>query len=155
MAYISVTYSFSNGAGNTIDATKENQNFTDIVNGLSDGTKSVSVDDVSAGGDLAVTGKCKLGGAEALRIWTYTDTVSAAEETAGEIDITVSAVTKTNVRSMTSVVYATPGSVEATTDIAYAFYSRPELTTTTNVNVSFGASVAEDDVISITIIEAI
>lgn len=41
MAAITVTYTFSNGT--TADATQVNTNFTDILNGLSDGTKDISI----------------------------------------------------------------------------------------------------------------
>jgi hypothetical protein len=46
MANISVTYTFVNGA--TSDAPSVNQNFTDIINGTSDGTKAITVDSVTA-----------------------------------------------------------------------------------------------------------
>ena len=52
MAYPSVTYTFANGAGNLIDATEVNQNFTDIINGISDGTKDIQVAKVVAKGDV-------------------------------------------------------------------------------------------------------
>ncbi len=41
MAFPSVTYTFSNST--TADATQVNQNFTDLINGLSDTTKSISI----------------------------------------------------------------------------------------------------------------
>ena len=54
MAYTSVTWSFSN---NTVtDATKVNTNFTDIVNGLSDGTKDINVSAGTFAGAVAVAG---------------------------------------------------------------------------------------------------
>ena len=56
MAAPSVTYTFTNGAGNTIDATQVNANFTDITNGFSDTTKDFSMNDGTLGGDLTVTG---------------------------------------------------------------------------------------------------
>jgi hypothetical protein len=61
MAAISVTYSYTNGT--TLDADQINQNFTDIINGTSDGTKDFSVNALngnvtlgnSSGDDLTVT----------------------------------------------------------------------------------------------------
>jgi hypothetical protein len=43
MAYPSVTYSFINGATNVIDANEINQNFSDLVTGLSAGTKNIKI----------------------------------------------------------------------------------------------------------------
>lgn len=43
MAYPSVTYTFTNGVGNKADASQVNQNFTDIINGVSDGTKAINI----------------------------------------------------------------------------------------------------------------
>lgn len=54
MANISVTYTFSNGT--TADATQVNQNFTDIINGLSDGTKDLSISALTVGGNFSFTG---------------------------------------------------------------------------------------------------
>lgn len=62
MPYISVTYSFTNGSGNIIDADEVNQNFTDIVNGTSDGNSDIRVNNVTALGTLAVTGASTLTG---------------------------------------------------------------------------------------------
>ena len=42
MAYITITNIFDNGT--SADAIQVNTNFTDIVNGLSDGTKSINMD---------------------------------------------------------------------------------------------------------------
>lgn len=46
MAAVTVTYSFINGQ--TSDGTQVNQNFTDILNGLSDGTKTLTVSAIAA-----------------------------------------------------------------------------------------------------------
>jgi len=58
MAYASVTWSLSNGT--VTDATKVNTNFTDIVNGLSDGSKSLNMDSAVFAGTLAVAGNFTL-----------------------------------------------------------------------------------------------
>ena len=47
MAYPSLTYTFTNGSGNIIDAGQVNTNFTDIINGISDGTKDLNVSDIT------------------------------------------------------------------------------------------------------------
>lgn len=59
MAYTSVTYSFSNST--TSDATQVSQNFTDIINGISDGTKDINVNALTAAGAAALNGNVSLG----------------------------------------------------------------------------------------------
>ena len=59
MAYTSVTYTFSNST--TADATQVNQNFTDLINGLSDGTKDLSVSALTAAGTSTLNGNVNLG----------------------------------------------------------------------------------------------
>lgn len=59
MANPSVTYTFSNGT--TADATQVNQNFTDLINGLTDGTKSLTVDAITAAGAVSFQGNVTLG----------------------------------------------------------------------------------------------
>ena len=54
MAAPSVTYSFTNGT--TADATQVNQNFTDLINGLSDGTKDLSILNIVIAGKATITG---------------------------------------------------------------------------------------------------
>lgn len=61
MANIAVTYSFSNGT--TADATQVNENFTNIINGLSDGTKDISVSAITAAGTATFNGAVVLGNA--------------------------------------------------------------------------------------------
>lgn len=61
MANISVTYTFSNGT--VADATEVNQNFTDVINGLSDGTKDISVAAITAAGTATFNGAVNLGNA--------------------------------------------------------------------------------------------
>lgn len=53
MAYISVTNQFVNGT--VANATDVNQNFTDIVNGLKDGTKDLNIAALNVGGTLTAT----------------------------------------------------------------------------------------------------
>lgn len=59
MAYTTVTYTFSNST--TADATHVNQNFTDLINGLSDGTKDLSVAALTAAGTATLNGNVNLG----------------------------------------------------------------------------------------------
>ena len=61
MAYTSVTYTFSNST--TADATQVNQNFTDLINGLSDGTKDINVNAATLAGNLTVNGSTTIGNA--------------------------------------------------------------------------------------------
>lgn len=61
MANISVTYSFTNGT--TADASQVNQNFTDIINGTSDGTKDFSISALTVAGTATLNGNINLGNA--------------------------------------------------------------------------------------------
>lgn len=61
MAAISVTNTFTNGTA--ADATEVNQNFTDLVNGLGDGTKDITVSAVTANGAATLNGAVTLGNA--------------------------------------------------------------------------------------------
>jgi hypothetical protein len=61
MAYPSVTYTFTNGT--TASATEVNQNFTDLINGLSDGTKDLSISALTVAGTASLNGAVNLGNA--------------------------------------------------------------------------------------------
>jgi len=61
MAYPTVTYTFSNST--TADATQVNQNFTDLINGLSDGTKDLSISALTVAGTATLNGAVNLGNA--------------------------------------------------------------------------------------------
>jgi hypothetical protein len=61
MASISVSNTFSNGT--TADASQINTNFTDIINGTSDGTKDFSISALTVGGTLTANGNVNLGNA--------------------------------------------------------------------------------------------
>jgi hypothetical protein len=61
MANISVTNTFANAT--TADATQVNQNFSDIINGTSDGTKDFSISALTVGGTLTANGNVNLGNA--------------------------------------------------------------------------------------------
>jgi predicted nucleic acid-binding Zn ribbon protein len=55
----SVTYTFSNST--TADATQVNQNFTDIINGLTDGTKDLSISALTCAGTATLNGNVAIG----------------------------------------------------------------------------------------------
>lgn len=61
MASPSVTYTFANST--TADATQVNQNFTDLINGLSDGTKDLSISALTCAGAATLNGHVNLGNA--------------------------------------------------------------------------------------------
>lgn len=61
MAAPSVTYTFSNST--TADATQVNQNFTDIINGISDGTKDLSISALTCAGNVNLNANVTLGNA--------------------------------------------------------------------------------------------
>jgi hypothetical protein len=61
MANPAVTYTFTNGS--VADASQVNQNFTDIINGLTDGTKSLNIDAITAAGKATLNGAVDLGNA--------------------------------------------------------------------------------------------
>lgn len=75
MAAIAITYTFTNAT--TADATAVNQNFTDIINGLSDATKDISVNAVTAAGNLTVSGNTVLGNASSDDV-TITGSLAAS-----------------------------------------------------------------------------
>ncbi len=66
MAFPSVTYTFTNGS--TADASQVNQNFTDIINGISDTTKDMSVSALTAAGTSTLNGNVILGNASGKTI---------------------------------------------------------------------------------------
>lgn len=61
MASPSVTYTFSNST--VADATQVNQNFTDIINSLTDGTKDLSISALTCAGNVALNGTTTIGNA--------------------------------------------------------------------------------------------
>ncbi len=54
-----MTYTFSNGS--TADATQVNTNFTDIINSLTDGTKSLTIDALTCAGTATFNGSVSIG----------------------------------------------------------------------------------------------
>lgn len=59
MAFATYTYTFTNGS--TADATQINQNFSDILNGVTDTTKDISVNALTVAGTSTLNGNIILG----------------------------------------------------------------------------------------------
>lgn len=64
MAFITVSNTFADSTN--CDATKVNQNFTNIVDGLKDGSKNIQVDNVEADGTIQCLNGSDISGAVAL-----------------------------------------------------------------------------------------
>jgi hypothetical protein len=75
MSAPSVTYTFTNNS--TADATQVNQNFTDIINGVSDGTKDLSINALTVAGNFTATGTSNQIGNAASDTLTVTAQVSS------------------------------------------------------------------------------
>lgn len=116
MANISVTYSFTNGT--TADATEVNQNFTDIINGTSDGTKDLSVSAITAAGTLTANGAVNLGNATSDditvtgRFASDLDPKTAASNTLGDATQTWQALYLDNTATDGGAIYFDGGSTE-------------------------------------------
>ena len=74
MANITVTHTFTNGTAT--DATEVNTNFTDIINGTSDGTKDFSIAALTVAGAASLNGNVTLGNATGDDI-TFTGRVAS------------------------------------------------------------------------------
>jgi hypothetical protein len=61
MASPSVTYTFTNGT--SADASQVNTNFTDVINGITDGSKDLSISALTCAGAVAMNGAVTLGNA--------------------------------------------------------------------------------------------
>ena len=75
MASPAVTYTFTNST--TADATQVNQNFSDLISGMTDGSKSFSIDALTVAGACLLNGTVGLGNATADDI-TFTGYVASA-----------------------------------------------------------------------------
>jgi hypothetical protein len=74
MANPSVTYSFTNGT--SADGSQVNTNFTDLINAMTDGTKSFSIDALTVAGTFTANGNVTLGNASSDDI-TFTGSVAS------------------------------------------------------------------------------
>lgn len=83
MANIAVTYTFSNST--TADATQVNQNFQDIIDGLSNGTKDISISGLTVAGNASFNGDTTLGNASGDTI-TFTGTADFGSNLATQAD---------------------------------------------------------------------
>lgn len=82
MAYVSVTNQFADST--SLDATELNQNWGDIINGVTDGSKSLNVADITIGNDLNLSSTLAIGGAT-----TIDGSLSVAGATTISDDITI------------------------------------------------------------------
>lgn len=106
-------------------------------------------------GAQTISDGAKVGGAEVLKFYTYTATVSAANVLAGYVDVTITQVTTAKVRSVTvGVKLAVNGLFYSYLSTSYPSATVNGTPTSTNIRVSFGASAAANDVLSIMIVEA-
>lgn len=116
MANISVTYTFTNGS--TADADEVNQNFTDIINGTSDGTKDLSVSAITAAGTLTANGAVNIGNATSDdititgRIASDIDPKTAGANTLGDATQTWRALYVDNTVTDGGAIYFDAGSTE-------------------------------------------
>lgn len=122
MANISVTYTFSNGS--TADATEVNTNFTDIINGTSDGTKDFSINALTCAGAATLNGDVTLGNATSDdvtitgRIASDIDPKTAASNTLGDATQTWQALYLDNTATDGGTIYFDGGSTEYIQSIA-------------------------------------
>lgn len=116
MAAPSVTYSFTNGTA--ADATEVNQNFTDIINGITDGTKDITVNLLQANGAATFNGNVTLGNAtgDAItftgRVSSDIDPTNAATNTLGDATQTWRALYLDNTATDGGAVYFDGGSTK-------------------------------------------
>lgn len=71
----SVTYSFSNST--TADATQVNTNFTDLISGMTDGTKDFSISALTLAGAFTANGHCTFGNASSDDV-TFTGSLASS-----------------------------------------------------------------------------
>lgn len=116
MAAPSVTYTFTNATA--ADATQVNQNFTDIINALTDGTKDLTVNLFQANGAATFNGNVTLGNASGDDI-TFTgrvasdiDPKTAASNTLGDATQTWQALYLDNTTTDGGAIYFDGGSTE-------------------------------------------
>lgn len=138
MAAPSVTYTFTNDTA--ADATEVNQNFTDIINGITDGTKDITVNLLQANGAATFNGNVTLGNATGDDI-TFTgrvasdiDPKTAATSTLGDATQTWQALYLDNTTTDGGAIYFDGGSTEfikanaAGTELALGGFSALDLT---------------------------
>tara|TARA_R110000796_G_scaffold142352_1_gene258892 strand:+ start:621 stop:1757 length:1137 start_codon:yes stop_codon:yes gene_type:complete len=115
MANVSVTYSFTNST--TADADEVNTNFTDIINGTSDGSKDFSISALTLAGTFTANANCTFGNATSDDI-TFTGSVAS--------DIPIKTNNSFDIGSATlglAKIYLGNGGVGATCDIISASHA--------------------------------
>lgn len=116
MAAPSVTYTFSDGT--TIVHSEVNQNFTDLINGVSDGTKDLTINDLTVGAAAVFNGTVTLGNATGDdititgRIASDIDPKTAASNTLGDATQTWQALYLDNTSTDGGAIYFDGGSTE-------------------------------------------
>lgn len=116
MAAPSVTYTFSNST--TADATEVNQNFTDIINGITDGTKDLTMNLLTVNGAASFNGNVTLGNATGDdvsftgRVATDIDPKTAASNDLGDATQTWRALYLDNTTTDGGAIYFDGGSTE-------------------------------------------
>lgn len=116
MAAPSVTYTFSNSTA--ADATEVNQNFDDIINGITDGTKDLTISGFTANGAASFNGNVTLGNATGDditltgRIASDLDPKTAASQTIGDATQTWQALYLDNTTTDGGAIYFDGGSTE-------------------------------------------
>jgi hypothetical protein len=118
-----------------------------------------AIDGTPIGANSASTGKfttIQATGAEALKVYTYTHTLTAQNITDTYCDITITAVTLANVRMFSCNGYDVGSNLWSTSgnDHDAGGFCRGRMTSTTNVRVYFGTDFAASDIIMVTIMEA-
>ena len=144
------------------DAVKGPASATNTALAVFDGTTGKvlqnSVATLDNVGLLSVTG-ITAGGAERLKIWTYTHTITAAEVLAGQIIQAVTAVTFANVRSLSATGLFLTGADLVISDnygTSGATYRLScYLQNTTSILCIIGSAWAENDKLSFLIVEAV
>jgi hypothetical protein len=96
-------------------------------------------------------------GAEMLKIWTYTHTVTAGEIVAGTFNMAITAVTMAKIRSIVTTINDVTAGRCYSADEAYrnGLVAAHYLNSTTNFYFINAGSLAANDIVSLTIIEAV
>lgn len=101
------------------------------------------------------TPSIKAAGAEQLKTWTYTHTITAAEIIAGVVNIAITAVTIVKIRSFVVTYSNTAVIWPERYAVGINMMTSVRISTTTNVEIGLAASALADHLIFITIIEAV
>jgi hypothetical protein len=137
MAAPSVTNTFTNGT--TADATEVNQNFTDVINGITDGTKDLTISAFTANGAATFNGAVTLGNATGDdititgRVASDIDPKTAATNTLGDATQTWRALYLDNTTTDSGTIYFDAGSTYNTAVLDVVGFTSLDLNTTADV----------------------